>query len=124
MFRAEILQVEGKQTLKIEGKLIGEWAREAKSLVVKESIPKGLIVDLTDVSCIDQVGEQVLNWFDSIGAAFVANNVYMASVCQRLGLQLQEPTSDPSKHRRRGGGRESSSGHNGSRPKSSNRNEE
>lgn len=124
MFRAEILQLENNPSMKMEGRLVGEWAKEAQSLVTKESIPNGLIIDLTEVTHIDRVGEQVLNWFGSIGAAFVAKNVYIASVCQRLGLPMHEPTSNGSNHRRTGGERGSSSGNNGSRPRSSDRSEE
>ena len=49
-------------------------------------VPKGLIVDITDVSHIDSVGEQVLAWLASIGASFMAGGVYAASVCERLQL--------------------------------------
>jgi len=117
MFRAEILEIDSNPTLKMEGRLVGEWAREAKSLVTKAAIPKGLIVDLTDVTRIDQVGEQVLNWFRSIGGAFVANNVYVASVCERLGLPLHSASSNSCKSRCGGGARGSSPGHNGDRRK-------
>lgn len=113
MFRAEILQLESNPTLKMEGRFVGEWAREAKSLVTEESIPKGLIIDLTEVTCIDEVGEQVLNWFRSIGAAFVAKNIYVASICERLGLPLHNASSTSSKNRRRGGDPHLSPGHNG-----------
>jgi len=39
----------------MEGRLIGEWAEQAKSLITKDSVPKGLIVDLTDVTYVDSV---------------------------------------------------------------------
>ena len=113
-----MLQLESSPTLKIEGRLVGEWAREAKSLVTKESIPKGLIIDLTEVTCIDEVGEQVLSWLGSIGVAFVAKNVYVASICERLGLPLHNASSTSSKNRRRGSDHPSSPRHNGTPPKS------
>src|SRR5271166_3858408 len=47
-------------------------------------VPKGLIVDLTDVSYIDSVGEQVLAWLAGVGASFMARGVYGVSVCERL----------------------------------------
>ena len=55
MFRAEIRQLTIGPTLKMEGRLIGEWAEQAKSLITKDSVPKGLIVDLTDVTYVDSV---------------------------------------------------------------------
>lgn len=50
MFRAEIQWPASGPTLKMEGRLVGDWAEQAKSLVTNDVIPKGLIVDLTEVS--------------------------------------------------------------------------
>jgi len=88
MFRAQINQMADGPTLKMEGCLVAEWAKEAKSLMASGPVPKGLIVDITDVSYIDSVGEQVLAWLASIGASFMAGGVYAASVCERLQLPL------------------------------------
>jgi hypothetical protein len=57
-----------------------------------------LIVDLTEVSYIDSVGEQLLKWLASVGALFVAGNVYAIAVCDRLGLS---PVQRISERRRR-----------------------
>ena len=86
MFRAQIYQMADGPTLKMEGCLVAEWANEAKSLMTSAPVPKGLIVDITDVSYIDSVGEQVLAWLASVGASFMAGGVYAASVCERLRL--------------------------------------
>lgn len=93
MFRAEIYWAADGPSLKMEGRLIGAWAEQARSLVTKAVIPKGLIVDLSDVSYVDQVGEELLNWLGSIGAKFVATNVYAAGVCERLHLPILERLS-------------------------------
>ena len=87
MFRAQLHQLVSGPTLKMEGNLVGKWAQEAKSLVTNSPVPKGLIVDLTDVSYIDSEGEQVLAWLASVGATFMARTVYAASVCERLAEQ-------------------------------------
>lgn len=89
MFRAEIHELANGPTLKMEGRLVGEWAEQTKSLLTKASVPKGLIVDVAEVSYVDSVGEQVLSWFRSVGAVFVANAIYAASVCERLHLPLR-----------------------------------
>jgi hypothetical protein len=86
MFRAQINQMADGPILKMEGCLVAEWAKEAKSLMTKGPVPKRLIVDLSDVSHIDSVGEQVLAWLASIGASFMTGGVYAASVCERLQL--------------------------------------
>jgi hypothetical protein len=97
MLRAEIHMFPSGPTLKLEGRLVGEWAEQARSLVTKASVPAGLVVDLTDVSYVDEAGEKVLTWFQSIGAVFIARGVYVAGVCERLKLPLKkEPGSSRS----------------------------
>ena len=93
MFRAEIQWVANGPTLKMEGRLIGVWAEQVRSLVINDVIPKGLIVDLTDVTYIDPVGEELLNWLGSIGARFVTANVYTAGICEGLHLPVLERRS-------------------------------
>jgi len=88
MFRAEIRWAANGPILKMEGRLVGAWAEQASSLITTELIPKGLIVDLTDISYVDAVGEQLLICLSSIGAKFAAMNVYAAGLCERLGLPL------------------------------------
>ena len=65
MFRAEILWLANGPTLKMEGRLVGEWAEQARCLVTADVVPKGLIVDLADVSYIDSSGERLLSWLGS-----------------------------------------------------------
>ena len=47
MMRAEIQWLASGPTLKLEGKLVADWAEQARCLVTKDVLPKGLIVDLT-----------------------------------------------------------------------------
>jgi anti-anti-sigma regulatory factor len=90
MFRAEIRWLENGPTLKMEGKLAGDWAEQARGLVTKDLVPKGLVVDLTEVSYVDSAGEQLLQWLASVGAVFVALSVYAIAICERLHLSLQQ----------------------------------
>jgi hypothetical protein len=53
MFRAEIMWLANGLTLKMEGRLVAEWAKQARCLVTADVVPKGLIVDLTEVHYID-----------------------------------------------------------------------
>jgi len=71
MFRAEILWLASGPTLKLEGALVADWAEQARCLVTKDVLPKGLLVDLTEVSYVDSAGEQLLNWLASVGAVFI-----------------------------------------------------
>jgi hypothetical protein len=93
MLRVQVHQVEGSLTLRLEGRLVGDWAEQARSLVTKSPIPAQLVVDLTEVSYADSLGEQVLSWFRSIGASFVADSCYALDVCERLQLPLQRGMS-------------------------------
>ena len=89
MFRAELEQLANESILKMEGRLVGAWANEAKALLAHGPIPTRLIVDLSEVSYVDEIGEQVLAWFSSAGARFLAKGVYAAAVCKRLKLPVQ-----------------------------------
>ena len=108
MFRAEVRWFANRPTLKMEGKLVADWAEQARRLVTKDVLPKGLIIDLTEVSYIDSVGEQLLKWLASVGALFVAGNVYAIAVCDRLGLSPMQRISERRK-RRHGNNEEKSS---------------
>jgi len=99
MFRAEIQWLASGPTLKLEGKLVADWAEQARCLVTRDVLPKGLIVDLTEVSYIDSVGEQLLKWLASVGALFVAGNIYAIGVCDRLGLSPMQRTAERRKWR-------------------------
>ena len=86
MFRAEILWLASGPTLKLEGRLVADWAEQAGCLVTKDVLPKDLIVDLTELSYIDSRGEQFLKWLASVGAVFTAGSVYAFAICDRLRL--------------------------------------
>ena len=88
MFRAKIMWLANGLTLKMEGRLVGEWAEQARCLVTTHVVPKGLIVDLTEVSYVDSAGERLLSWLGSVGAVFASTGVYATAVCERLGLLL------------------------------------
>lgn len=90
MFRAEIRELDNGPTLKMEGRLVGDWAEQAKSLVTRDSVPKRLMIDLSEVTYVDSVGDRVLKWFESVGAKFIAKGIYAAGICERLQLPTLE----------------------------------
>jgi len=89
MFRAELIQCGDESILKMEGRLVGDWANEVKALITRGAVSKRLTVDLTEASYIDVVGEQVLTWLSSLGAKFIAKGIYSAGICKRLKLTVQ-----------------------------------
>jgi hypothetical protein len=110
MFRAQIHHLADGPTLTMEGRLVGDWAEQAKSLITNDSVPKGLIVDLSDLTYVDLVGEEVLSWFKSVGAAFIAKGIYASGLCERLQLPLREKSSAPPKQRNQQNARKRSNG--------------
>lgn len=99
MFRAEIQWLANGPTLKLEGRLVTDWAEQARCLVTKDVLPKDLIVDLTEVSYVDSVGEQLLKWLASVGAVFIGGSVYAFAVCDRLRLPLMQRIAERRKRR-------------------------
>lgn len=90
VFRADMKWLANGPVLKLEGRLGGDWVEQARSMVTRQVVPKGLRVDLTDVTFVDPLGEQLLNWFSGVGAQFVARSIYALGVCERLELPLDE----------------------------------
>jgi hypothetical protein len=111
MFRAEIQWLASGPTLKLEGKLVADWAEQARYLVTKDVLPKDLIVDLTEVSYVDSVGEQLLKWLASVGAVFIAGSVYAFAVCDRLRLPPMQRITERRKWRHGSRGERSSIKH-------------
>jgi hypothetical protein len=89
MLRVEFHQLENSATLRLEGRFVGEWAEQARSLVTKAPLPERLVVDLREMTYVDPIGEQVLIWLCSIGAMFVVGSCYAVDVCERLQLPVQ-----------------------------------
>lgn len=88
MFRAHMHIRPDGPTLKMEGRLVGNWARHTRLTMTDQTVPPRLVVDLTDITYVDSVGEEVLAWFASIGATFASDAVYGAEVCERLQLPV------------------------------------
>jgi hypothetical protein len=78
------------------GRLVCYWAEQARSLITDNVVPKGLIIDITDVTYVDPRGEQLLNFSRGMGAEFVARSIYALAVCERLGLPLDGKLQDSS----------------------------
>jgi ABC-type transporter Mla MlaB component len=74
-------------TLKIEGRLVGEWANEMKRCwneVKNDARSRGIRIDLTDVTFIDVAGRELLAQMFASGAVAVAANVMTKAVVEQL----------------------------------------
>jgi hypothetical protein len=70
----------------LEGRLVGEWAKEL--IRVTREIPCGVqcIFDLEDVFYVDSLGEEILRSLNRLGATFISETAYGKDLCKRLHL--------------------------------------
>ena len=88
MLRVEINDSSNTLSLKLEGRFTGDDADHTRTLMTRCRAGMRLVVDLTEVTFIDSVGEGVLSFFSRFGAEFVAQTSYSLDVCERLHLHL------------------------------------
>ena len=88
MLRFEIRKSDETWHIMLEGRLTGDDAENVRILITRCPVSVKLIVDLTEVVFIDNIGEQVLSFLGRLGAAFVAPNSYTLDVCERLNLSV------------------------------------
>ena len=88
MLRVECQDVGNTVTMRVEGRFVGAFAKEARELVTRCRISMPLVVNLSEVTFVDAVGEEVLSWLARIGGEFVAENCYPLHVCERLHLPM------------------------------------
>ncbi len=88
MLRFEIRNSGETWHITLEGRLTGGDAEHARMRITRCPVNVKLIVDLTEVVFIDNVGEQMLSFLGRLGAVFVAPNSYALDVCERLNLSV------------------------------------
>ena len=85
MLRITITDFPNEQRWSLAGRLVGRWAAELRSTWRerrRESDVRRCVVDLNDVTFIDQTGEAALAEIMSQGAELIARSLYTK---QRLG---------------------------------------
>ena len=95
MLRTEFNHGNNGRVLKLEGRLVSAWAVQVKSLVSRHFVTNGLLVDMSEVTYVDSVGEQLLLWLRDLHARFVAETCYARDMCQRLHLTLKGDADRP-----------------------------
>jgi hypothetical protein len=88
MLRVELQDVGNTVTMRLEGRFVGPFAKDIRDLVRCCKIPLRLVVNLSEVTFVDVVGEEVLLWLARIGGEFIAENCYPLHVCERLDLPM------------------------------------
>ncbi len=88
MFKVEFHEAGPELTMRMEGRFVAEHAEDTRDLFTRCKASTGLIVDLSDVTFVDAVGEEVLLWLGRLGGLFVADSAYSLDICERLHLPL------------------------------------
>ena len=88
MLRVEIRNSRDTWYIVLEGRFTGDDAEHARMLITRCPVGANLIVDLSEVVFIDNVGEEVLSFLGRYGAEFVAPNSYTLDVCERLNVSV------------------------------------
>ena len=88
MLRIQFYETAHGITVRLQGRFVKEFAEHACMLIGKSSEPSRFVVDLSDVTFVDAVGERVLIWFKEMGVGFTADSAYCLDICERLSLPL------------------------------------
>jgi len=88
MLRVEVEESANTMTLILQGRLVGEEAVSARSLMTRYRAGIRLIVDLSEVTFMDAAGEDLLALLGRFGATFIADTSYSQYICERLRLRV------------------------------------
>jgi hypothetical protein len=88
MLRVEFQDVGETVTMRLEGRFVGPFAEDTRDLLTRCKVPVRLIVNLSEVTFVDALGEEMLSWLARIGGEFIADNCYPLHVCERLRLPM------------------------------------
>jgi hypothetical protein len=88
MLRVDIRDSANTLSIKLEGRFTGNDAENTRMLMTHCREGVRLVVDLTEVTFIDSVGEEVLSFFGRFGAEFVAQTSYTLDICERLHIRV------------------------------------
>jgi anti-anti-sigma regulatory factor len=87
MLRITIHNTATEERWTVEGRLVAPWVNELKASWQKShgtAREQRCIVNLDEVTFIDKSGERVLRFMSKQGAQFVARDVYVKHVLDRL----------------------------------------
>jgi anti-anti-sigma regulatory factor len=87
MLRITISNTAAEDRWTVEGRLVAPWVNELKARWKKSrrtARGQRCIVNLDEVTFIDKSGERVLRYMSKQGAQFVARDVYVKQVLDRL----------------------------------------
>ncbi len=99
MLRVEFQDIAEAIVIRMEGRFVGRFALNLRELVVRCRIPSNILVNMSEVTLIDSIGEGVLIWLSQIGIKFIADGDYALGICERLNLPLLQKRAWAARHR-------------------------
>jgi anti-anti-sigma regulatory factor len=88
MLRVEFQDAGKTLIMQLEGRFVGPFVEDTRDLLTRRKIPPRFVVNLSEVTFVDAVGEELLSWLARIGGKFIADNCYPLNVCERLHLPM------------------------------------
>jgi hypothetical protein len=92
VLKISILDTPTRRRLVLEGKLIGPWAAELRSVCAKakaDLLGRELLVEVNNLTSISQEGENVLLELMSEGVAFQCRGVFTRHVLRQLAQRVR-----------------------------------
>jgi anti-anti-sigma regulatory factor len=99
MLRISVLNQPGITRMKLEGKLAHEWvdeARKAWAAMSEKSCEAGTVVDLLNVSFVDDAGHQLLAEMRHAGAELMGSGPLMSALIDEIEEAETTIAQDPS----------------------------
>ena len=87
MLRITVHNDTGATRLKIEGRLMGAWVRELEGCwrqATTQQSPPRVLVELTDVSFVDEEGGRLLKLMAAAGVELIATDVLMKALVEEI----------------------------------------
>lgn len=88
MLRVEFQDVGETLIMRLEGRFVGPFAEDTRDRLTRRNIPPRLVVNLSEITFVDAVGEEMLSWLARMGGRFIADNCYPIHICERLHLPM------------------------------------
>jgi hypothetical protein len=77
--------------VKVEGRLVGRWVDELRSVIFQSGAHSSIEIDLTEVTFVDEKGEHLLAWIHRLGGQFRCSGAFSEFLCKRLGIPTIQP---------------------------------
>ena len=80
-------QTDAALTFRLAGALAGDWANELERCwreATEWSVPRRIVIDLTEVAFVDDTGRALLTRMAEAGAELIAHDILMKSIVDEI----------------------------------------